>query len=165
MESAMLHSLQWHLHPPTPHAFCNDFLRLVPDKGISLRTRADMTELALFLTELSVCDYWFVKRKPSSIAMASILSAIELQGPRAEYHQYQVDFLQQVVNIGVDIAKDEEVVECYDRLRNIFIAGGYNEIFEEELASVEKAAQVQPLVVGVGGAVSPDAIDLISRCS
>ncbi|KAL7449160.1 hypothetical protein ACHAWC_001251 [Mediolabrus comicus] len=124
MEDSMLQALSWHVHPPTPFAFCRDLTKLI-SADVTPRIRHDLSELARFLTELSVCDYFFVTRKPSSIAMASIINAIELTGPHKIDPRYKVQFLHQVVEAGLDIANDEEIIQCYERLREMYIAGGY----------------------------------------
>lgn len=131
MEETMLHALSWQCHPPTSRAFCWEMMRLVPPE-ISSRIRHDVGNLALFLTELSVCDYYFVTRKPSSIAVASIINAIELMGPKKVEPKCKIDFLQNVVHIGIDIANDDEIIECYERLREMYIEGGYTPSEDED---------------------------------
>mmetsp|Transcript_25838 Transcript_25838/g.44134 ORF Transcript_25838/g.44134 Transcript_25838/m.44134 type:complete len:327 (-) Transcript_25838:145-1125(-) len=154
MESSMLQSLQWHVHPPTPFAFCSDLLRLVSE-DIHPNTRYDLEEMARFLTELSVCDYWFVTRNPSSIALAAIISAIELQGSRIDNLKYEVDFLHRVADIGIDITKDEEVTECYNRLRKLFTAGGYNSSLDEPPAETVESRDGEH----ADGTLSPGAVN------
>ena len=130
MEDSMLQSLKWYVHPPTSFAFCRDFMRLVSG-DIAPRARHDVNELARFMTELSVCDYWFIEKKPSSIALAALINAIELQGPRKVDPRYKVEFLHRVVELGMDIASDDEIIECYERLREMYIAGGYTPNLED----------------------------------
>jgi len=62
MEDSMLQALSWHVHPSTPRAFCWEMMRLVSPE-LTPRIRHDIGNLAIFLTELSVCDYYFVTRK------------------------------------------------------------------------------------------------------
>eukprot|EP00579_Thalassiosira_antarctica_P009758 CAMPEP_0201908202 /NCGR_PEP_ID=MMETSP0903-20130614/383_1 /ASSEMBLY_ACC=CAM_ASM_000552 /TAXON_ID=420261 /ORGANISM="Thalassiosira antarctica, Strain CCMP982" /LENGTH=337 /DNA_ID=CAMNT_0048442493 /DNA_START=172 /DNA_END=1185 /DNA_ORIENTATION=+ len=150
MEDSMLQSLHWHVHPPTPFAFCGDLMLLVSG-DINPRARHDVSELSRFMTELSVCDYWFVTKKPSSVALAAIINAIELQGPSRIDPRYKVEFLHRVVDIGMDIANDSEIIECYERLREMYIAGGYTPNLEDE--TVGRVATVSP----VGVADGPDA--------
>ena len=126
MEDSVLQSLGWHVHPPTPFSFVREMINLLPVQ-ISPRDRHDTNELARFLTELSVCDYWFVTKKPSSIALASLLNALELQGEPKIPRSYKIQLLQQLGCCGSDIY-DEEVIACYDRLRDMYIAGGYSPI-------------------------------------
>ena len=160
MEDSMLQSLKWHVHPPTSFAFCRDFMRLVSG-DISPRARHDVNELARFMTELSVCDYWFITKKPSSIALAALINAIELQGPRRVLPRYKVEFLHRVVELGMDIASDDEIIECYERLREMYVAGGYTPNLEEPSTTSSsnngrRVATVSPTGVADG----PDADDL-----
>jgi len=139
MEDSMLQSLKWYVHPPTSFAFCRDFMRLVSG-DIAPRARHDVNELARFMTELSVCDYWFITKKPSSIALAALINAIELQGPRKVDPRYKVEFLHRVVELGMDIASDDEIIECYERLREMYIAGGYTPNLEDPEVDVAREA-------------------------
>ena len=125
MESSMLRALGWHVHPPTSLAFIRDFMRLVSGE-VSYSARLDVNELAGFLAELSVCDYWFATQRPSSIALAALINAIELQGAYKIDPKYKDEFLQQAVLVGIDFDKDgNEIIACYKRLRAMYIAGGY----------------------------------------
>ncbi|KAL7531079.1 hypothetical protein ACHAXR_004418, partial [Thalassiosira sp. AJA248-18] len=143
MEESMLHCLDWHVNPPTSFAFCRDLMRLVSG-DVHPRVRHDIYELSRFLTELSVCDYWFATKKPSSIAVASIINAIELQGSCRVDSRYKVEFIHRVVDIGMDIADDDAVIECYERLREMYIAGGYTPNLEDR----------RPMGEGRSGAMS-----------
>eukprot|EP00985_Skeletonema_marinoi_P014512 scaffold7350_cov176-Skeletonema_marinoi.AAC.18 len=132
MEDSMLQALSWHVHPSTPRAFCWEMMRLVSPE-LTPRIRHDIGNLAIFLTELSVCDYYFVTRKNSSIAIASIMNAIELMGPKKIEPKYKVHFLHNIVRIGLDIADDDEIIECYERLREMYIEGGYTPTSEDDV--------------------------------
>mmetsp|Transcript_30121 Transcript_30121/g.52151 ORF Transcript_30121/g.52151 Transcript_30121/m.52151 type:complete len:334 (-) Transcript_30121:391-1392(-) len=148
MEDSMLQSLHWHVHPPTPFAFCGDLMLLMPG-DINPQLRRNVSEMSGFMTELSVCDYWFVTKKPSSVALAAIINAIELQGPSRIDPRYKVEFLHRVVDIGMDIANDSEIIECYERLREMYISGGYAHNLEDETVDRELSP--------VGVADGPDA--------
>ena len=85
METNILHALEWNLHPPTGAAFTSIFLdyffasRMVTITNTDLD---DMYDVSSFFSELSVCDYFFVQVQPSTIAIASILNAVEgMYGP------------------------------------------------------------------------------------
>ena len=120
--------------------------------------RHDVNELARFMTELSVCDYWFVTKKPSSIALASLINAMELQGgsagcistttgggggrgqqaqqaSRTIDNRHKMDFLSRVAELGMDITSDDEIVECYERLSEMYRSGGYSPNFEDGSSS------------------------------
>lgn len=85
METNILTALQWNLHPPTAAAFTSIFLdyffasRIV---SITSTDLDDMYDVSSFFSELAVCDYFFVQLRPSTIAIASILNAVEgMYGP------------------------------------------------------------------------------------
>jgi hypothetical protein len=71
--------------------------------------------------------------KNSSIAIASIMNAIELMGPKKIEPKYKVHFLHNIVRIGLDIADDDEIIECYERLREMYIEGGYTPTSEDDV--------------------------------
>jgi hypothetical protein len=76
MEKVMLRTLKWHLHPPTPASFVRMLLDYMHEK-IPVKAMKAVLELSEFNTELSVCEYSFLKYSPSTIAVASILNAFE----------------------------------------------------------------------------------------
>lgn len=124
MEETLLHSLDWRLLPPTPLAFSVDLMKLVSQQ-IGPQIRRDVAVLSRFIIELSVHDYYYVRKKPSAIALASIINAIELQGSARIDPSYKAEFLYRVVEvIGIDLASDE-FINCYRRLRETFIAGDF----------------------------------------
>jgi hypothetical protein len=124
MEDTMLQALSWYVHPPTPYAFCREMMHFV-SADLSPRIQHDVSELARFFTELSVCEYYFVTRKPSSIALASTINAFELMGANRVNPRYKTQFLNNVVGFGLDISDDDEIIECYEKLREMYISGGY----------------------------------------
>lgn len=77
MEREFLDALTWKLNPPTPATFVGHFLHLLP-VFIKLEVTRSISALAAFFTELAVCDYFFVTVNASSIAIASILNAMEI---------------------------------------------------------------------------------------
>ena len=164
MEMELLQRLGWYVHPPTPQLFCRDLMSFVGD--ITPRSSQVMIyDLAPFLTELAVFDYWFVTKKPSSIALASIVNALELLGPHRVDPRYKNEFIE---TFGV--MNDSEVLECYERLREIYLAGGHTFHLDEgdpiEQANLTPAASNEAQEDG-SRAVSPDSVipDSTSRSS
>jgi hypothetical protein len=76
MESKMLYSLGWHVHPPTPVCFMRQILRLLPAEASAI-SRYMLVEVTRFISEISACLYKFVEFPPSTMAFASILIAME----------------------------------------------------------------------------------------
>lgn len=74
MEYEVLQRLRWHVHPPTAQLFVKHFLFFLSVEEHELH------DLAQFMIELSVMDYFFVSYKPSEIAMAALLNSMDRLG-------------------------------------------------------------------------------------
>jgi len=96
--------------------------------GYEKRVIFEVIEFSRFLTELAVCDYFFVTRKPSSIGLAAILVAIEQldaqKFPTITSHRL-LEQLRSVYPQEMDRIK--EIKECKNRLLGLYIAGGYDQ--------------------------------------
>ncbi len=92
---------------------------------ISRRVRIDVFELARFLSELSVCDYFFVTKNVSSIGLACILTAFEGIPHSSMPRKYRQEFVNDVYNVSKVNCTIEEVHACRLRLRNIYERGNY----------------------------------------
>jgi hypothetical protein len=77
MEYEVLQRLRWHVHPPTAQLFVKHFLLFLSIEENELQ------DLAQFMIELSVMDYFFVSYKPSEIAMAALLNSMDRLGSQA----------------------------------------------------------------------------------
>lgn len=85
MESILLESLAWLIHPPTPSCFVGHILRLLEnDLQLETFTRnssniiKSLSALASFFTELALSDYYFTTEHSSIIAIAAIANAMEI---------------------------------------------------------------------------------------
>lgn len=170
MEESILNKLSWQVHPPTPLTFCRHLILLLPPNSVSPSVWHDMMEVAKFLTELSVIDYYFVTRKPSAVGVAALLTAMEGVDEYRLSAQSKEAFVDNVCRTaGIDCASDPEVVECRERLRAMYYEGGvYQQQQEAEAAAAasqaarsrsrdreaERIASVSP--VSVAGIVNVD---------
>lgn len=92
MESHILQTLSWYLTPPTAPAigavlldyiFCDNPFQL-PSADLD-----DIYDITAFFTELAVCDYFFVSRRASTIALAAIMDALEgVLGPNNTFRSH-----------------------------------------------------------------------------
>eukprot|EP00980_Cylindrotheca_fusiformis_P014373 scaffold3827_cov179-Cylindrotheca_fusiformis.AAC.37 len=137
MEYEVLQRLQWHVHPPTPQVFVKHFLYFV-----SLED-AETHDLAQFMAELSVMDYFFVNYKPSEVAIASILNAMDRMS--FGYADFAMSALQRS---GFD-TDSENVRECRDRLERIYCQATQSDIAAEVEETPRKAS------MQANGTVSP----------
>jgi Cyclin, N-terminal domain/Cyclin, C-terminal domain len=76
MESKILTTLKWNVHPPTPICFLRQYLRILPP-SVSPLSRYVIAEVTRFIAEISVCLYKFVDCPSSMIAYAGMLIAME----------------------------------------------------------------------------------------
>lgn len=80
MEKHILRSLNWLLHPPTSIAFCNlllDYFFSSHNIEMVPTDIEDLYDISSFFTELAVCDYYFIGLTQSTVAVASIINALE----------------------------------------------------------------------------------------
>lgn len=122
MELSLMKDLQWSLHPPTAYGIMKHLLYLLPIPNTLLYLRHDILELSRFLSELGVMDYFFVSKRLSHVAVASIANA--LQDIASVPHQTRCDFVDLLYSLNVDL-DDPDIVDCRHRLRLLFVQGGY----------------------------------------
>lgn len=125
MEMSMFAALSWHLHPPTPFSFVRDLVPMLISSHTcaSPAVRYNILDIARFLTELSVCEYFFVTMKPSSIALAALLNAMDtVLAPDEENYTYSgtsrfLQFLKESARLDHN---DPQVVKCRVKLHQLY---------------------------------------------
>jgi Cyclin, C-terminal domain len=112
--------------------------------------RHAILELARFLTELSVIDYFFVIHKPSVVAFAAILNAMEdVPGARTAISIFCNEIKK---NTPLD-PSHPDVAECRTRLRLLYAQGGYANAVSER--SDLRTESVSPVCVSYGCQPAP----------
>jgi Cyclin, N-terminal domain/Cyclin, C-terminal domain len=76
MEQTILQAIKWRVNGPTPLAFVTHFMALLPSR-VHPNVAESILDYARFQTELAVADQDFVNIRPSEIALASTLNAME----------------------------------------------------------------------------------------
>eukprot|EP00555_Chaetoceros_dichaeta_P007199 CAMPEP_0198264542 /NCGR_PEP_ID=MMETSP1447-20131203/16207_1 /TAXON_ID=420782 /ORGANISM="Chaetoceros dichaeta, Strain CCMP1751" /LENGTH=324 /DNA_ID=CAMNT_0043953513 /DNA_START=83 /DNA_END=1057 /DNA_ORIENTATION=- len=146
MESNILWTLSWHVHPPTPLNFVRNFIPLLEQSGCSSSVALEIKEVARFLTELSVCDYYFTTRKPSSIGLGALLTAFDSFDDATLPLRVRERFLDRVHMTGVIDPAAQEVLDCKGRLCETYLQdSGYHQ-------------QQSEAVLNDGGRYSPDCV-------
>ena len=115
MEKLLLEALSWNLHPPTASCFIGHMLTLLPKAGTRSFVHS-LSAIAVFFTELSVCDYYFTTQYPSTVAMASILNAIEILNFNDYMIPFQESFLDRIAVITNLHRESKEVLEARRQL-------------------------------------------------
>jgi len=115
MESSMLNALKWLVHPPTAVSFINECLRAVPFPTMDGQTFDAIISIARSQTELAVVDDSFITTKQSSIALASIVNAMNILEtiPRS-VRSIILDHISQVTEIDInclDILRAREMLQ------------------------------------------------------
>lgn len=109
MEICIIKALRWRLNPPTPFIYLTVAGPLIDDFVDEEDTSTNVKELSRYLVELSVCDGDFIDKKPSSIAYAAILVALDVLS-----FTHKSSLLQQL-DISPELTK-----RCMNRLRKIY---------------------------------------------
>jgi hypothetical protein len=158
MESHILHTLSWNLHPPTAIAFSSIFLdyffasRVVTISGTDFD---DIYDVSSFFSELAVCDYFFVLLRSSTIALAAILNALEgMYGPD---NGLAIDVLNAAHELHLGVHQD--LTATRNRLWELY------ERSEECALHNEKSDDEDPLTTWHGGIFVKKASTLLSPVS
>lgn len=126
MEWQILAALEWKLHPPTHYSFVYhllQFLHLEPSTNPSLRR--DVHELSRYLTELAVCDSYFIGVNNSTVAFAAILNVLDQISFSRISAGIRELFLKEIAQrLGLN-HRDPSVETARDRLRAMMnVTGG-----------------------------------------
>jgi Cyclin, C-terminal domain len=113
------------MHPPTAYCFCKHILFLLPTSLLAMDVRYEILELARFLTELSVIDYYFVVHRPSDVALAALLIASEAVNGSSEATSIGLGTELRRIRGGSDPNKPE-VLDCRTRLQILYSHGDYS---------------------------------------
>mmetsp|Transcript_15649 Transcript_15649/g.23036 ORF Transcript_15649/g.23036 Transcript_15649/m.23036 type:complete len:336 (+) Transcript_15649:119-1126(+) len=167
MEKHILRDLSWHVHPPTPHCFVRHFLCLVPFSGSidDNHLKRETLDLSLYSVELSVCDYFFVACNPSSVALASIMNALDSilmnssQDKRKSFLSMKTAFIENIENVipQLEISSNSQVEDCRLRLKDIFRHAAQEQQRERQIRQQQVASRVENTIspTCVSGATHP----------
>ena len=111
MEFDVLQRLQWLLHPPTPQVFISYFFDLYHTEE-----KVELKEVALYIVELSVHDYYFVSSKSSAVALAALLNAARMLG----YTELWIIDLQEDLLRHNDYEETDNIDACRARLDKLY---------------------------------------------
>lgn len=119
MEWKILSALGWKLHPPTQYAFVSHLLLFLPQE-VSSTVRKGLNELSKYVTELAVCDSYFVDAHNSTVAFAAILNVMEDMSYTKLSGGLREKFLSTLtLKVGLH-HKADDVAKARQRLRKMF---------------------------------------------
>lgn len=122
MEHAILRALSWRVNPPTPIIQAKYLFFILPKH---VKKRAEILEITRFLTEIGVCDYFFVPHKPSTIAIAALLSAFDIVGCDVVSESTKQLFLKRTQELTGLNCYTEEIAGCVGRMKHCFLQSGF----------------------------------------
>ena len=120
MESRMLNTLDWRMHPPTAYDFAKMLLAMVPRGACSPFSRRSLFERVRFVLELSITARFFLGKKPSNIAVGAFIEIMESEEqPNVSKPKHQAHFKRCLyIFSGIDSDSDE-VIECRNAMKKI----------------------------------------------
>eukprot|EP00977_Amphora_coffeiformis_P015554 scaffold4554_cov178-Amphora_coffeaeformis.AAC.3 len=142
-------TLQWRVHGPTSFSLTRYLLYLLPLNAIPMDARFDVLELSRFLTELSVMDFFFVPYRPSVVALAALLNAME-DIPTVP-NSAGLALTAQIKQCTSMDSYSMEVNECRARLRVHYQQGGYSRPVHAVVpAQEDRDTTISPVCVNHG---------------
>lgn len=156
METHILRSLSWKLHPPTSVAFvslCLDYFFCCRGHKLTSADCDDIYDVASFFSELAVCDYYFVTMRSSLSALAAILNALEgMFGPENHLTGEIISVARtlHIIPSAQDLsAARNRLWELYERSEECALHSETKHVVEEEQANifVKKTPQLSPVSV------------------
>ncbi|GKY94158.1 hypothetical protein MPSEU_000381900 [Mayamaea pseudoterrestris] len=139
MEFKILSALKWRIHPPTQYAFVSHLVLFLTDQ-VHPSVRKDIFEMARYLTELAVCDSYFIAISNSTVALAAILNVFDdtsySKVPASTRERFIYDIQSK---LGLD-CRHPTVTSARGRLRTMFVA-------TEETKALERVDTNRPATV------------------
>eukprot|EP00980_Cylindrotheca_fusiformis_P020740 scaffold7745_cov103-Cylindrotheca_fusiformis.AAC.1 len=139
MEREVIKSMNWKLHPPSTYCFLRQYERLLPTT-ISETTRSMINTVTSLACEVTLTDYRYLSYKPSAIAYASMILALEMiphdDLPIVQRHC----FLLQMSTIAELDSKSKSVREAFKAIKESIQECPKN---EKLLATLEKQHKQQ----------------------
>ena len=115
-EKAILTSLRWKVHGPTPVQFINYFLQLLPaaeDSSVASKLFATSSSEV----ELATLDYACIPLRSSTVATAAILNSLEDVPQDVLPTDGKNQFIQEISNaIDIDVEESRLIKACRQRL-------------------------------------------------
>jgi hypothetical protein len=121
MEWKVLVALNWNLHPPTQYAFVSHLVLFLPQEASS-PVRKELFELSRYLTELAVCDSYFVEVNNSTAAFAAILNVMDDMSYSRLSAGIREKFLRDIASMVGLSHRATSVIAARKRLKTMFDA-------------------------------------------
>ena len=115
-------ALQWRMNPPTALVQAKHLMFVLPRH---VQRKSEILEITRFLTEISVCDYFFVSQKLSTVALAALYSSFDIIGNSCVSEADKIYFESEVRRLtGLESVTDD-VLACMTRMKHSFQQSGF----------------------------------------
>jgi len=130
MEQTILQALNWRVNGPTALGFITYFMALVPS-SVHPSVTAAIYDYARYQTELAIAEHAFVAVKPSEIALAALLNAMEGMDTNLLPLKVQGKFIRNIERFFEILVDDVEVTQASLSLLLVtLLSGDFSDIIE-----------------------------------
>jgi len=135
METVILQTLSWNLYPATAANFIFHYNALLP--SIKKSAKQTILQRSCFFSELAVMEYSFVTLNPSTIAISSILNALEGLDVSLMSKKERNLFKKEVEDIsGIDLSS-KTIVSAREKIWVLYKKSAQFELHDSEIVKKE----------------------------
>jgi hypothetical protein len=128
MEETMLQALRWRVNGPTPLGFVQYFIALLPE-SVHPAVAEVLMDYARYQTELAVSEHIFVGVKPSDIALAAVLNAMEGMDTAVLPLKVQGKFIRNIEKFAETLVTEVDTTQASLSLLLVsLLSGDYSEM-------------------------------------
>lgn len=126
-------TIHWRVNGPTCVSFVGHFLALLPS-AIHRSVAESIMEYARFQIELAIAEQAFVFLKPSHVALAAVMNAVEGMDPELFPHKTQSKFVRYIERYSeLNVSSVEKIQGKLSMIMSKFLVEDWEEI-EQQLA-------------------------------
>ena len=138
MEQTILQALKWRVNGPTQLGFVTHFMALMPS-AVHPAVKNAIFDYARYQTELAVAEHALVSAKPSEVALAAVLNAVEGMDMGLFPLKLQGKFLRSIERHSEMFVSDVEHIQSHLSLLLVSLLGNFDDI----MSTVTDAESVQ----------------------
>lgn len=152
MEHAILRALQWRMNPPIALVQAKHLMFVLPRH---VQRKSEILEITRFLTEITVCDYFFVSKKLSTVALAALYSAFDIIGTSCISEADKNYFKCEVRRLTTLESVTDDVLACVARMKHSFQQSGFTlSTFDSQKGRSEDGGNTSPVCVADANALN-----------
>ena len=130
MEQTILQALNWRVNGPTALGFITYFMALMPS-SVHPSVATAIFDYARYQTELAIAEHAFVPVKPSDIALAAVLNAMEGMDTNLLPLKVQGKFIRNIESFFEILVDDVEVIQASLSILLVsLLSGDFSDIME-----------------------------------